>query len=203
MSGYRHRGIAMHDVFSQDDLTNDAQHRALIHWLTAATMDPAVPADVFDPDRVPAGMLDSAVLLVLAGRSIRDALIARASDGIVAGLGRDPTGLTLARLMPPSYLADLIPAYALCAGAFRPLSSLDEVTYEDGDHLLVRRLILPLDRQPPSADFAAGSLLMIFGPADSSDQGRRSDGTFKTMVAVRSLGLSLFRDRSDRRSNAA
>ena len=193
----------MHDVFSQDDLTNDAQHRALIHWLMAADMDKAVPTDSFDPGRVPDGMLDYAVLFALAGRSIRDALITRTSPAVVAGLGRDPTGLTLARLMPPSYLADVIPAYALCAGAFRPLSSLDEVTYEDGDRRLVRRLLLPLDRQLPGADFAAGGLLMIFDPADGTDRGKRSDGTCKTMVAVRSLGLSLFKDRSDRRSNAA
>lgn len=185
----------MHDVFRLDDLTNDAQHMALAHWLCVARQDPTVPLA-----RVKTGGLASAgqahgVLLDLSGGTIREARVVSAGTAVTRALGVDATGMTLSALMPASYVTDLIPAYAFCAGSFRPLSCLDEVSYADGTQILVRRLILPLQRQPSGSAFAAQYLWMIYDPAAGEEAGKGESGTCRTLTGIRSLGVAVFRDR--------
>lgn len=187
----------MHDVFRLDDLTNDTQHYALSHWTDIVRRDPAVPLDDMMACRRAADTADNCLLFNLDGGSIREARIIKVGQGVATALGIDPVGLTLSELMPASYVADIIPAYAFCAGVFRPLSSLDEVTYADGARTLVRRLILPLERQAEGAAFAARYLLMIYdtlgGVRGSSD----GSGLCREILTTHSLSVAVFRDKFD------
>jgi len=187
----------MHDVFRLDDLTNDTQHYALSHWTDIVRRNPVVPLGDMMACRRAAETTDNCVLFHLDGDSIRDARIIKVGDGVAAALGIDPVGMTLSELMPASYVADIIPAYAFCAGAFRPLSSMDEVTYADGARVLVRRLILPLERQAEGAAFAARYLLMIYGAVEGPRTTSDGAGLCRQILATRSLSVAVFRDKQD------
>ncbi len=196
MTGYGlYPGNGMHDVFHMDDLTNDAQHHALAYWLHVARRDRGLPVAAFTALNLPGVAADSYVLFELFDERIRDAVIRDVAPGVAKALGIHPVGLRLSQVMPPSYVADVVPAYALCAGLFLPLSSLDQVTYSDGTMLLVRRLVLPLSRRPPGASHAARHLLMIYdSTARPADEPARA-GACRSMVAIRSLGIALYKDR--------
>lgn len=188
----------MHDVFHQNDLTNDTQHYALSHWADIARRNPAVPlADMMACRRLMA-MVDYSILFNLDAGSIRDARVERVGAGVRASLSFDPTGSTLSQLMPPDYVADVIPAYAFCAGSFRPLSSLDEVTHVNGAVALVRRLVLPLEQQPPGRTFAARYLLMIYDKtAGEADPAAEPGPCVGPVRSNRALSVAVFRDRRD------
>ncbi|MFY8091857.1 MAG: hypothetical protein ACOVN0_00095 [Niveispirillum sp.] len=186
----------MHDVFRLDDLTNDAQHMALAHWLCIARQDASVPLSRVMAGRLALSCRDHGVLLDMSAGAVREARVVSAGPSVTQALGIDPVGMSLSALMPASYVADLIPAYAFCAGSFRPLSCLDEVTYADGTRMLVRRLVLPLERQQPGGAFAARYLLMIYDPTAGEERGKVGSGTCRTMIGTRSLGAAVFRDRS-------
>ncbi len=187
----------MHDVFRLDDLTNDTQHYALSHWTDIVRRNPVVPLDEMMACRRSAETSDNCVLFHLDGGSVRDARIIKVGDGVAAALGINPVGMTLSALMPASYVADIIPAYAFCAGVFRPLSSLDEVTYADGSRTLVRRLILPLERQAPGAAFAARYLLMIYGAVDRTRATSDGSSLCRGILTTHSLSVAVFRDKLD------
>lgn len=184
----------MHDVFRLDDLTNDAQHMALAHWLHIARQDPAVPLARVMVGGLATAQSEHGVLLDLSGGAVREARVVSAGAAVTRALGIDATGLPLSALMPSSYITDLIPAYAFCAGSFRPLSCLDDISYADGTQILVRRLILPVERQPPGSAFAARYLLMIYDPAAGEEAGKGDSGTCLSLVGIRSLGVAVFRD---------
>jgi hypothetical protein len=187
----------MHDVFRLDDLTNDTQHYALSHWTAIVRRTPVVPLSDMMACRRAADTADNCVLFNLDGGSIRDARIIKIGQGVAAALGIDPVGLTLSQLMPASYVSDIIPAYAFCAGVFRPLSSLDEVTYADGGRALVRRLILPLERQAPGAAFAARNLLMIYDALGNARGTSDGSGLCRQILSTHSLSVAVFRDKLD------
>ncbi len=192
----------MHDVFRLDDLTNDTQHYALSRWTDIARRNPVVPlAEMLACWRV-TDALDRSILLNLAPGSIRSARVERVGAAVQATLAVEAAGQTLSQLMPADYMGDLIPAYAFCAGAFRPMSSLDEVTHGDGTVALVRRLILPLERQPPGTAFTAQYLLMLIdhAPDGTLDGDEAAEPPVPCQMPIRSnrtLSLAMFRDKAE------
>lgn len=184
----------MHDVFRLDDLTNDTQHYALSHWTSIARRNPTVPLDDMMACRHAADTADHCILFNLQSGSIRDARVEKVGAGVMASLTFDPAGMTLSKLMPPDYVADIIPAYAFCAGSFRPMSSLDEVTHTNGAVALVRRLILPLERQSPGGAFAARYLLMIYDKLSGAPDQTGMGPCAGPVRSNRTLSVAVFRD---------
>ncbi|SNS60986.1 MULTISPECIES: hypothetical protein [unclassified Azospirillum] len=187
----------MHDVFHLHDLANDAQHRLLLYWLDVARRDRSVPLAAFDEMRLPPSVRANYVVLGLGNDGIRKARFLRTGSAVPVNLGVDPVGLTLEQLMPPSYVNDIVPAYAICASTFSPLSSLDLVTYSDGYSKLVRRLVLPIGRTAGLGGTCAQYLLMIYAPAGGADDMADEvpgPGQCRTMQRVDSVGIALFKD---------
>lgn len=194
----------MHDVFHLHDLTDDAQHRLLLYWLDIARRDRAVPLVAFDEMMLPPMVRKRHILWSLSGPNIRKAVLARSGANFAGSLGlsSDPVGTTLEGLLPPSYVNDIVPAYAVCASTFCPLSSLDLITYSDGSSRLLRRLVLPIGRPAEESPLYARYLLVAYSPAGEDEEaggiGSRPDPC-RTMQRVDSVGISLFKDASAER----
>jgi hypothetical protein len=189
----------MHDVFHLHDLTDDAQHRLLLYWLDIARRDRAVPLAAFDEMMLPPVVRVRHVLWSLSGSNMRKAVLARSGPGLAAYLGTadDPVGMSLEELLPPSYVNDIVPAYAVCASTFRPLSSLDLITYADGSGRLLRRLVLPIGRPVDGGPLYASHLLVAYAPAGEDEEAEgvlARPGHCGTMRRVDSVGIALFKD---------
>lgn len=186
----------MHDFFQLRDLSDETQRRLLSRWLEVVHRDRTVPLTSFLPSGGSVDLGPDFILLCLSSGNVRAASVIDAGPMVARNLGRQPNGLLLEELTPVSYLADIIPAYALCAGLFVPLSSLDEVSFSDRSHRLVRRLILPLSRQPAGSAHAAGQLLVLFAPEGEAETEPLLPGQCRTMTGVCSQGAALFREGS-------
>jgi hypothetical protein len=189
----------MHDVFHLHDLTDDAQHRLLLYWLDVARRDRAVPLAAFDEMMLPPVVRARYVLWGLSGPNIRRAVLARSSARFASSLGAtgDLTGMTLEELLPPSYVNDIVPAYAVCASTFCPLSSLDLITYADGSSRLLRRLVLPIGRPADRSPHYASHLLVAYSPAGEEEDTGKTDPRppfSSPMQRVDSVGIALFSD---------
>jgi hypothetical protein len=187
----------MHDVFHLHDLANDAQHRLLLYWLDVARRDRLVPLSAFEEMHLPPSVRQSYVMLGLGDGSIRKAVFMRTGSAVSANLGVNPVGLTLEQLMPRSYVNDIVPAYAICASTFSPLSSLDLITYADGHSKLIRRLVLPIGRTADIGGHSAQYLLIIYVPASGAEDEPADvpgPGQCRSMQRVDSVGFALFKD---------
>jgi hypothetical protein len=189
----------MHDVFHLHDLTDDAQHRLLLYWLDIARRDRSVPLSAFDELMLPPVIRARHVIWGLSGPNIRKATLVRSGTNLTWYLGvtSDPIGMPLEGLLPPSYVNDIVPAYAVCASTFSPMSSLDLITYADGSSRLLRRLILPIGRPAHCSPLYASHLLVAYAPAgEPEEEGEASSrqGRCGTMQRVDSVGIALFKD---------
>lgn len=184
----------MHDFFHLHDLSDAVQQGLLAFWQDVARGDDKVPLSAFLSDRGPVSDWGADfILLCLSSGSVRAARVLTAGPMVARNLGREPSGLSLEALTPASYLADIIPAYALCAGLFVPLCSRDEVCFSDRSRRLVRRLILPLSRQPAGSAHGAGHLLALFAAEGEGETDPLLPGQCRTMTGVRSRGITLFK----------
>lgn len=179
------------DTFTLNDLPNDGQRQLLARWLEIAGAWPQAPSSAMDMAWVADLLSERHVLVDLSAGHLRHARIKAAGTAVRHELGFDPVGFTADRTVPGPYLADMLPAYAICAGTFRPTAALDDLILVDGSRMLTRRLILPFDRQQAGSPHIAGTLLMSYIHEAGDDQ-LAFVGRLDQIVAVVSRGLWLF-----------
>lgn len=180
-----------HDHFAPQDLPDDGQRLLLARWLEIARSSPQVPSAVLDRDWIGQTISGRYVMVDLTPGPLRLARVLAAGKAVRHELGFDPVGMTADKTVPGPYLADMIPAYALCAYSFQPTAAVDDLIRDDGSRTRTWRLILPFDRQPPGAAQSAGTLLMTYLHAPDDDH-LIYVGRLEQIVAVVSQGLRLF-----------